>query len=844
MRDAKQVLDHTWWSGAAESESAADERPASSTAKQVRRGISDQSGKIRPDLYLKSVRATQRMPISPFLHPPKSHGAGLANASVSAAQAPITGSQWTQIGPGPLRTGSGGAPDPNVIYSGEIVDIAISPEGTTDQILYVATNDGGIWKTDDGGTTWNTTTDNMPSLSMGAVAIDPTNPADVWAGTGDYFDGGGFYSGNGAFTLKAVGLYQSVDAGATWSVVNPGGIFTGQGIQKIVFPGAGQLLVATTNGLFYSSDNGANFGNNSPSFNNGSAVLGGFITDLAMDTTAANTVIAAVSGTGLFQSTNGGQTWPGTPFFTPTTSVGPPAVTAGIMTFAQSTLPNNQTIYVNVAQAGFFRAGFNGVYKSTAGTGGPFTQILTTPPTGSCFCGYSVETAVDPQDATRVYLGYINVFRSTSGGVPAGSFSNQSGTTVHADQHGFAFSPATHYTPTLGGQTQMWTGEDGGIAVTNNGGNSFANKQGTMSTLLFNGIDIGRGSSANRAYSYGGTQDNGTPARQPGMSGTDWTLNTCCDSGPSAVDPTNGQHAIGSFNGGLQQTTNGGDSWSTPAEGGIPANSTFGDNTARQTLAFDPNANTMYAAVGTDTSVPLDQGPDVFGLYRSTDNGATFTQMGTGASPFPTNSYPRAIATTKADSNTMWVALDNGQVWRTSNLGAGATSTWTQLTVTGAPGLPIEGLALDPTNSQIAVAVYSGFSSLNPANRTKHVFRTTNNGASWTDISGTNGGDPTQNFPDVPARGVVIDAGISPHQIIVSTDTSVLRTLDNGSTWSRLGVGFPNVSGNTLSFDPSATPPLLRVGTYGRSAFELTASTGPALAVNGDLNFDRVAVGR
>jgi hypothetical protein len=247
MHDAKQVLDRTWWGGGTEQESAKDERPGSGTAKQVRLGISDRSGKIRPDLYLKGVRETQRMAISPFLHPPTKHAVRLGKSSL--AQAPITGSQWTQIGPGPLRTGSGGSPDPNVIYSGEIVDIAISPEGTTDQIVYVATNDGGIWKTEDGGTTWNTTTDNMPSLSMGAVAIDPTNAADVWAGTGDYFDGGGFYSGNGAFQLKAVGLYQSVDAGGTWSVVNPGGIFTGQAIQKIVFPGPDQLLVATTNGL-------------------------------------------------------------------------------------------------------------------------------------------------------------------------------------------------------------------------------------------------------------------------------------------------------------------------------------------------------------------------------------------------------------------------------------------------------------------------------------------------------------------------------------------------------------------------------------------------------------------
>src|SRR3989442_9459431 len=128
-----------------------------------------------------------------------------------------------QMGPAPLRIDKnqnlqGLGPD-----SGEVVDIAIDPRNTTDQVIYIATNDGGIWKTTTGGVptngrvAWEPKTDFMPSLSIGAVALDPGNPSIVYAGTGNLFDGGHVFAG-----FKGVGIYKSTDAGETWpSVLNP-----------------------------------------------------------------------------------------------------------------------------------------------------------------------------------------------------------------------------------------------------------------------------------------------------------------------------------------------------------------------------------------------------------------------------------------------------------------------------------------------------------------------------------------------------------------------------------------------------------------------------------------------
>ena len=156
----------------------------------------------------KQVRVAQ-----PQVHRPASAARHTADGAVAG------GVRWKQIGPQPLKIINdkqfqGAGPD-----SGEVVDIAVDPRGATDQVIYVATNDGGIWKTLDGGATWLPKTDLMPSLSMGAVALDPNNADIVYAGTGNPFDGGGGGLESGATTgfSKAIGIYRSTDAGETWS---------------------------------------------------------------------------------------------------------------------------------------------------------------------------------------------------------------------------------------------------------------------------------------------------------------------------------------------------------------------------------------------------------------------------------------------------------------------------------------------------------------------------------------------------------------------------------------------------------------------------------------------------
>jgi photosystem II stability/assembly factor-like uncharacterized protein len=774
---------------------------------------SDASGNARPDLWRKGIDHAQKMKIAAGIRLAKGRKK-LANGQMSALSAGgVVGVQWTQIGPAPLRIDKeenfqGEGPD-----SGEVLDIAIDPRNSADNIIYIATNDGGIWKTTDGGTTWKPKTDFMPSLSMGAVELDPGNPSIVYAGTGNLFDGGGVF-------FKGVGIYKSLDSGETWSIVG-GNVFNGKGVNRMVLPAPGVLLVATDQGLFRSIDGGANFGNNTPSFNNGNPIRGGFITDLALDTADPTRVYAAVNGTGIFVSTDSGATFPaGSNLFTATN--GAPTTGIAFISFSQSTAPDNQTIYASV-QATSGTPRYAGLFKSIDG-GANWTPQADAAARAAengngngCQCGYDQTVGVDPVDANRVYIGFQELYLSTDGGANFGTPA-VSRNKIHWDHHAITFSPPNHRT---GGDTttRVFAGTDGGIHYSDDGGGNWSNINEGIATNIFFSMDIGRGSAANNEYTYGGCQDTGTVERRPEFSGDDWHLGVDGDGGQIAVDRTNPLRAYGTDNGDYMITTDGGDNWDlSAADASLPGGVRF--------IAIDPNnSNNVYVTAGAQ-------------LFRSTDVGASFTSIRTFGSTIT------SIAMVDIDSNTFWVGLANGQVAHSANVQNGVTATWTQNAVTGAPGQQVKGIAIDQTNTDQVVIVYPGFSGINPTNRTKHVFRTTNNGANWTDISGTDGGDPLSNLPDLPLHSVVIDPDTAPHTIIVSSDAGVMRSADLGASWQILGVGLPTVFSRSLQIDTTATPSLLRVGTYGRSVFELTAATGPLLAVNANLAFDNVCVGQ
>jgi photosystem II stability/assembly factor-like uncharacterized protein len=712
---------------------------------------------------------------------------------------------WKQIGPNPIQ-GNGYSTLPNATVSGSVTDIAIDPSGSTDSTIYIATSAGGVWKTMNSGASWAPTTDSMPILFIGAVSLDPLHPSVVYAGIGGpwcCFSGGG--------------IYRSGDAAGRWTLLNPNGIFTSVVINRIVQPKSGTLIVATNQGIFKSIDSGDNFGNNPPSFNNGSpisvstpqGVLSyGNISDLKLDTATATTVYAAIDGKGLYKSTDSGTTFPASgklfssaDFPSSLTDfvligvlfgVPPPPTSDVYITFAQSTRPDNKTIYA------FLCLGTNpqpcAMLKSTD-LGSRFTTVALDSTISINQRDYDQITGVDPQDSKKVYIGVRQIYYSSDGATSGFGVNNQIDVNgAHTDDHAIAFSPASHFT---GPPTRVFVGTDGGFASTAGEGSApgsqwqFFNKD--LATGLLYDVDIGRGNAANNAYSYGAFQDNGTSAAELGSSR--WTFQCCGDSNTVAVDPANPLHVLTSNDGCLNTTTNGHD-WSG-CTGGFPANSP-----ALGLLRFDPDpqAGIAYAAAGKE-------------LFQSTDNGNHFSLIHT----FEQNIT--ALDQVKSDKNLVWLGLFDGTTARTRTALQGNNAAWTKVLVNGAPSnQSVNGIAIDPTDTSTVVVVYPGFSD--SADPPKHVYRTINDGGEWHNIGGTtNGGD--NNIPDLPLYAVVIVPTTTPHTIVVGSDVGVQQSADSGKTWQVLGRDFPNVQVTHLALDYSVTPLLLRASTYGRSVYQL-----------------------
>ena len=246
---------------------------------------------------------------------------------------------WTAA-PGPAPITGGQTPGANAV-SGVITGIATNP--TNASIIYVATSGGGVWKTFNGGSTWFPMTDTQASLFMGSIAVAPTNPSVVYAGTGD--------SNNGPNSDYGSGLLVSQNGGATWSLQTDGGVFAGQSISKIVVSpiNPATLYVAVSgggvNGVSQASatstqtsgvvtsiavtDPGGGY-TSAPNVTlsgvgvgaTASAVLngGGQVTSIVVTnggtgyTTAPTVSIAPPShaATGIYMSTDGGNTWTNT----------------------------------------------------------------------------------------------------------------------------------------------------------------------------------------------------------------------------------------------------------------------------------------------------------------------------------------------------------------------------------------------------------------------------------------------------------------------------------------------------------------------------------------------------
>ena len=760
-------------------------------------------------------------------------------ASNGESAAPEQLAVWAALGPSPIADGQTFA-NVGTPVSGRITAIALDPgyNGTTNQTVYVGAAQGGVWRSVDNGTHWTPLMDNQPSLAVGAIAVDPTNPNVIYVGTGEGNRAGDTYYGQG--------LLKTTDGGNTWTQIvgpvsttppnlpsfincsfmtieidpsNPQTLYaaTNIGLTSGASGGSG-IVVIGNRGIWKSTDGGMNWRNLNP----GNFTVDRTGTDVLIDPRRPQRVFAAILNVGIFRSEQGGEpnTWtqlsgglpnsdPNNPTFNRVElAAGPP--------IAPST---DSTLYVALAAP---NDNLLGIWRSVDG-GTNWTQVTTPQTQGQA--NYNLELTVDPTNANVLYYGTqansLNnagtVFRSTNGGQSWTDLSRGDGNEgLHADTHAIAVSAAN---PDI-----VFTGNDGGIWRTNNAAANtvtWRNLNANLSITQFQTIAL---HPTNPNFVIGGTQDNGTNIFRGSLT---WQHSRGGDGGFTLIDQSNPQVLYHTFfnqnnsNGqraqiGPEISLNGGNIWLRRG--------CFGCST--QQGNFNPADRVgFYAPMAQHVGYTSASGNVIyFGtnrLYRSSDQGITWNGLGTSSDGFGADVTKggtgrlSAIAAHPSLANNqeiVWVGASDGSIQVTTNANAGANATFNNLTKAPLPNRFLTDIALDRNNTQRAVITFSGFNSVTPTTP-GHVFLTTNQGQSWTDISG--------NLPDVPVTSAAINPN-DPFTIYIGTDLGVFQTTNGGSTWERLGNGMPRVATFMVRYHAASNS--LFAATHGRGVYRLVTS--------------------
>jgi photosystem II stability/assembly factor-like uncharacterized protein len=616
--------------------------------------------------------------------------------------------------------------------SSRIVTGAYDP--VNPNIVYVGPANGGVWKSTDSGINWIPLTDQEVSLSMGAIEIDPMNTNIIYAGTGEATYSGASYYGRG--------LLKSTDAGNTWTNFTSGLPSSTYFSRIKIRPGnSSQLLAALgNNGLYRSTNSGTSW----------TQLLSNRIDDVVF-TSTGDTVFAVGGSSGLRRSVDGGSTF----------SIYGNGLPAGVRTHFDLCLSNPAYMYASVYSS------IVDLYKSTD-KGANWFQLSTNTEfqniSGQAW--YDLYLKVNPKNPNKVYVGTIDVFRTTDGTNFTNITNGYAGGSVHVDQHYLFFHPTIENT--------FFVCNDGGIWRTTDNGDSFINLNQNLTLTQFYRISA---SPFSPSRILGGTQDNGT---QQTFSSLNWAAAYGGDGGEVCFNPFNSDYIIGETqNGGLFRTTNGGANWASATSG---INMSENVSWVAPIVSHPTTSGTFYVARQK--------------VYRSTDNGGSWTAISANVNG---TSVVREMAISKSDPNIMF-ATSGTNVFKSTDAGV----TWISIT-SGLPNRTITSVSVYPENPNEVFLTFSGFG-------TNKVFKSSNGGSIWVSISG--------NLPDTPVNDIFIypnNPG-NPNTFFVATDIGIFLTENNGVNWAEISTDLPNTV--VMHLDYAIGNQMLRAGTHGRGVFE------------------------
>ena len=701
-----------------------------------------------------------------------------------SSPADIETTGWMQAGP--------------TTAGGRASALAADPNDPTH--AWLGTAEGGVFTTHDGGVTWTPVFDAQPNLSIGAIATHPTDSDIVYVGTGEEAGGGYSYDGDG--------IYKTTDGGVTWRNI---GLSEVRRIGKIaidpvnpnriyVAAGGGVFNRDSHRGVYRSLDGGATWQQVLYVADDSGAV------DIAIDPSQPKRIYVAMwtrfsqpafftaggINSAIWQTTNGGNTW------TKLTN-GLPASSATIGRIGLALAASSpQTVYaIYRDNIGFFM----GVWKTT-NAGASWARVDNDRASLSAMGYYFGQIRVDPEDDEVVYLLDAGLWKSSDGGI---RFSIRT-TKPHDDHHDLLLLP--------GGRAYL--ANDGGAYWTTSGADSWTKSEVLPISQIY---DIGI-SRTNPLLRIAGLQDLGTLRTTTG-SPSGWSQVLGNDGMACEIDPVDASRVYASYQAGnIFRSTNGGSNF-TGAKTGIDPN----DHRAWDSpIVHDPihtlrlftGTQRVYRSVDgavswTAISPVLSQTPHVADDHDDGDPGSppgrvTATNHGANNNSHRGHTVTNVIgvvttiAVSPLDTNIIWAGTDDGYVWVSPSDGA----SWIQVTPV-TPGQWVTHVACDPFDAQTAYVSLSGYQT---GVRLPHVFKTTNLGASWTDIS--------SNLPQAPINAIVVDPDVS-GRIFAGGDVGVFMTQNGGTTWFPLASGLPHVVVMEVVLDdPSRT---LFAATYGRSMY-------------------------
>ena len=690
--------------------------------------------------------------------------------------------------------------------SGRIAALAAHPEKDGKITLYVGAASGGVWKSVDSGTTFKPVFDKQAVQSIGAVAIDPSNPQTVWVGSGE------------AWTRNSVsigdGIYKTTDGGATWANV---GLPKSERIEKIlVHPKDGNTVYACVPGRLWSDSPDRGLYKTTDGGKSWDLILTGQnlstgCSGLTMDAKNPEVLFAglwdfrrkgwtfrsggesadATSGSGLFRTSDGGRSW------TEVNGKGIPAKPWGRL--AVEIAPSDSNVVYAVIESKDSH-----LYRSADGGQ---TWESRDKSQGMVWRGfYFSRLVLDPTNADRLFKPSLSLSQSEDGGK---TFA-RSGGAAHGDWHDLWINPQN--------PKQVIGGDDGGLWFSFDGGNRWW-RAGNLPISQFYHVAV---DNRDPYKVYGGLQDNsswsGPSAYGGGITNGTWENLYGGDGFWTVPDPTDpdGVYAeaqggeIGRVDRGLQNARD------IQPRAGYKEKLRFNWNTPIQVSPTDPK--TLY--VGAQF------------LFRSRDRGDSWERISpdlttddkekqrqeesggitvdNSSAEMHTTIY--SISESPLDAKTVWVGTDDGNLQLTRDAG----KSWTNL-VKNVKGLPaaswvswVEASRFDKGTAYAAFDRHT-FGDFNP-----WVYRTADYGKTWTRLAAPaakGGGAQPEGV-----RGyahVIKEDTVKKELLFLGTELGLWISVDAGKSWAEFkGGDFPSVAVRDLQIQ--ARDGDLVLATHGR----------------------------